>query len=149
MFDGAEITSPELDVMLILRYADRPVIARQLAEQTHRSRAATSKILAKLERRALLSRRPSTSDRRASLVQLTDQGRQVVDELFPRQLAVEARLLGGLDAERRAKIVEGLMELVAELERMSADRWSFTAAPVAAVGVDAAGVVPQRSSAAR
>ncbi len=130
VFDGAEVTSAELDVMLNLRYVEQPVIARQLARQTHRSRAATSKILAKLERRELLTRELSPSDRRAALVRLTEKGKQVVDTLFPRQLEVEARLLGGIDPARRAKIIEGLNMLAEELESSNVDRWR--ASPAAA-----------------
>ncbi len=116
LYDGAPVTSPELDVMLKLRHAEQPTIARQLARQTSRSPAALSKTLAKLERRGYITRQANPADRRAALVRLTDEGERVVDTLFPQQLAIEARLLGDMTPERRAQIIEGLTQLVEVLE---------------------------------
>ncbi|MFD0888835.1 MarR family winged helix-turn-helix transcriptional regulator [Streptosporangium algeriense] len=116
LFAGASVTSPELDVLLRLRYAEQPTIARQLARQMSRSPAALSKTLAKLERRGYISRTANPADRRAALVHLTDEGREVVNTLFPQQLAVEVRLLSGMTAQQRAQIIEGLTQLVEVME---------------------------------
>ncbi|MEV7009836.1 MarR family transcriptional regulator [Streptosporangium sp. NPDC051022] len=116
LFDGASVTSPELDVLLRLRYAEQPTIARQLARQMSRSPAALSKTLAKLERRGYITRQANPADRRAALVHLTDEGREVVNTLFPQQLAVEVRLLSGMTPEQRGQIIEGLTQLVEVME---------------------------------
>ncbi|GAA3115930.1 MarR family winged helix-turn-helix transcriptional regulator [Streptosporangium carneum] len=116
LYDGAPVTSAEFDVMLHLRHTDQPTIARQLARKTGRSPAALSKTLAKLEQRGHITRQANPADRRAALVRLTDRGKEVVDTLFPQQLAIEVRLLDGMTPERRAQIIEGLTQLVEVLE---------------------------------
>ncbi|MBB4918743.1 MarR family winged helix-turn-helix transcriptional regulator [Streptosporangium saharense] len=116
LFDGASVTSPELDVLLILRYTEQPTIARQLARKMSRSPAALSKTLAKLERRGYISRTANPADRRTALVRLTDEGREVVNTLFPQQLAVEVRLLSGMTPQQRAQIIDGLTQLVEVME---------------------------------
>ena len=116
LFDGAPVTSAEFDVMLKLRHGEQPTIARQLARQTGRSPAALSKTLAKLEQRGYITRQADPADRRAALVRLTEEGVEIVDTLFPRQLAAEVRILGGMSPERRAQIIEGLAQLVDVME---------------------------------
>ncbi|WP_220449802.1 MarR family winged helix-turn-helix transcriptional regulator [Nonomuraea longispora] len=123
LFDGAQVTSPELDVMLKLRTTGQSTIARQLAKQLGRSPAALSKTLAKLERRGYIVRQANPADRRAALVRLTKEGEKVVDTLFPEQLAIEARLLRGMSEEQRSQIVGALNRLVSLLEvQVGADR---------------------------
>ncbi|WP_024800650.1 MarR family winged helix-turn-helix transcriptional regulator [Nocardia sp. BMG51109] len=116
LYDAAPVTAPELDVLLKLRYAEGPVIARRIAESANCSRAAVSKTLAKLESRGYIERRPSPADRRAALVTATDAGREVVDAMFPRQLAVEADVLKGLGADRE-RVVSALNLLARVLEQ--------------------------------
>ncbi|MEU4896888.1 MarR family transcriptional regulator [Streptomyces sp. NPDC044780] len=116
LYDGAPLTAPEVDVLVQLRHADDPVIARRLAESLGCSRAAVSKTLAKLEKRGYVERRPSPADRRAALVTATPAGCEVIDAMFPRQLAVEAELLAGL-GEDRERVVEALHLLERVLER--------------------------------
>ncbi|MEV8634014.1 MarR family transcriptional regulator [Streptosporangium sp. NPDC051023] len=116
LFDSASVTSPELDVLLRLRHAEQPTIARQLARQMSRSPAALSKTLAKLERRGYITREINPADRRTALVRLTDEGLRAVDSLFPKQLAIEVQLLSGMTGEQRAQIIEGLTQLVKVME---------------------------------
>lgn len=97
---GAPLSSAELDVLVIMRHAGEPMIARGLAVLRGCSRAAMSSILGKLERRGLITRDPNPADRRASLVRLSKTGSQLVDEVFPRRLAVENRLLSSLTPGR-------------------------------------------------
>ncbi|WP_405665920.1 MarR family transcriptional regulator [Streptomyces sp. NBC_01166] len=116
LYDGASLTAPELDLLIPLRHATGPVIARRLADQLQLSRAGISKSLAKLERRGFIERVPNPADRRAALVTVTPAGAEAVDNLFPRQLAVERELLSGL-GEDRAEVLEALTTLARVMER--------------------------------
>ncbi|MDX3583124.1 MULTISPECIES: MarR family winged helix-turn-helix transcriptional regulator [Streptomyces] len=116
LYEGAPLTAPELDVLVQLRHTEGPVIARRLSENMRCSRAAVSKTLAKLEKRGFVERRPSPADRRAALVTVTAAGRDAVDAMFPRQLAVEAALLKGLGADRD-RVVEALNLLERVMEQ--------------------------------
>jgi DNA-binding MarR family transcriptional regulator len=60
----------------------RPSELLRLAVLTHSAQTLSSTI-DRLEERGFVSRRDHPSDRRAVLVELTDEGRQVVADLFP------------------------------------------------------------------
>jgi DNA-binding MarR family transcriptional regulator len=111
LFESAPVTPPELDVLLKLRITPQPVIAVVLARWLGRSGAAISKTLAKLERRGLVAREPNPADRRAALVRITGTGVEVVDDLIPRQLALEARALAALTPGQRDEIANALATL--------------------------------------
>ncbi|MFI9550520.1 MarR family winged helix-turn-helix transcriptional regulator [Nonomuraea endophytica] len=113
LYVDAALTGAELDVCLRLRHDTTPTIARHLADQMLHSRAAISKTLTRLEKRGLIAREPSPSDRRAALVRLTPAGEAAVDAIFPRQLAREAELLEGL-GEDRDRVIDAL-NLLAEV----------------------------------
>ncbi|WP_052862901.1 MarR family winged helix-turn-helix transcriptional regulator [Streptomyces niger] len=120
LYDGAPLTAPELDVLVPLRYADEPSIARRLAANMGVSRAGMSKALAKLEKRGFIERVPNPADRRAALVTVTPAGEEAIDALFPRQLAVEAELLAGL-GEDRDRVVTAMSRLAEVMERRMAE----------------------------
>jgi len=115
LYDGAPLGQSEVAVLILLRYPEQPLIARQLARQRGCSRAAMGKILAKLEQRALVTRQPNPADRRAALVEITPAGVALVDDYFPRQLALEARVLSAFDEAWRSTLVDALDALSAEL----------------------------------
>ncbi|MER6613077.1 MarR family transcriptional regulator [Streptomyces xantholiticus] len=74
---------------------------------------AITQRLDRLEARGLVTRTPSESDRRVVHVELTEEGRALVDRTLPDHLATENRVLAALtDAERRtlAGTLRGLLE---------------------------------------
>ncbi|ANP56873.1 hypothetical protein AVL59_29645 [Streptomyces griseochromogenes] len=116
---GAQLTSSELDVLITLRHAETPLIARNIAVLRGCSRAAMSNILAKMEKRGLVVREPNPADRRAALVCLTDQGRRLTDEVFPQRLAKEADLLSQLSEGEQRNVTEALDLLINAMLRRS------------------------------
>ncbi|GAA2260486.1 putative transcriptional regulator, MarR family protein [Streptomyces ruber] len=119
LYEGAALTAPEVDMLIPLRHATEPMIARGLAEHLGLSRAGVSKTLAKLERRGFVSRTPNPADRRAALVTVTPAGARAVDDLFPRQLAAEVELFAGL-GEDRERVIRALELLVGTMEGRAA-----------------------------
>ncbi|MFC4502397.1 MULTISPECIES: MarR family winged helix-turn-helix transcriptional regulator [Streptomyces] len=115
LYAGAPLTAPEVDMLIPLRHATDPVIARRLAERLGLSRAGVSKTLAKLEKRGFIARTPNPADRRAALVTITEAGAEAVDALFPRQLAAEVDLLAGLGDDREW-VLKALGRLVEVME---------------------------------
>ncbi|MFF5945655.1 MarR family winged helix-turn-helix transcriptional regulator [Streptomyces althioticus] len=116
---GVQLTSSELDVMVTLRHADTPLIARNIAALRGCSRAAMSNILAKMEKRGLVVREPNPADRRAVLVRLTDAGEQLTDTVFPKRLSLEADLLSQLSEAEQHQVAEALDLLVNAMLRRS------------------------------
>lgn len=115
LHDAAPLTSPEADLLIPLRHLDQPIIARRIAEHLNMSRAGVSKSLAKLERRGYVERTPNPADARASLVSITEAGKAAIDNLVPRRVAIESRLMSGL-GEDRERVVEALSLLADTLE---------------------------------
>ena len=70
----------------------------------------------RLERKGLVERVPNPTDRRGSLVRLTDAGRSVVDEAISGQVVAESRLVSVLDPDEQAQLRALLHKLLAELE---------------------------------
>lgn len=62
----------------------------------------------KLEGRGLLKRIPSEADRRVILADLTEAGRALFDEIFPKHAAFVDSLMPGLTAEEKRKLIEQL-----------------------------------------
>ncbi|MDN5563603.1 MULTISPECIES: MarR family winged helix-turn-helix transcriptional regulator [Luteococcus] len=108
LYEGAPISQGETAVLIFLRHAEGPTIARRLAHQRGCSAAAMGKLLSKLERRGMVTRRPNPADRRSALVEITPTGARMVDDYFPRQLALEASILDGLPQEWRQQFVEAM-----------------------------------------
>jgi DNA-binding MarR family transcriptional regulator len=115
LYEGALLTAPELDMLVPLRHATEPMIARRIAERLSMSRAGVSKTLAKLERRGFITRTPSPADRRSALVRITEAGARAIDDLFPRQLAIEVELISAL-GEDREWVLKAMGRLVEVLE---------------------------------
>ncbi|OZM76005.1 MarR family winged helix-turn-helix transcriptional regulator [Pseudonocardia sp. MH-G8] len=104
LYQGAALTTAEVQLLVPLRHAEPPLTAARLAAHLGMSRAGVSKTLAKLEARGLVAHTANPADRRTALIGLTPGGEDVIDDLFPRELAAHAHLLAGLGSERAAAL---------------------------------------------
>ena len=68
--------------------------------------------LDRLERAALIERRPDPYDRRGKLIALTEAGRRVIDETITRHVANEERLLSVLTIAEQQKLNDLLKKLI-------------------------------------
>ncbi|QWF82418.1 MarR family winged helix-turn-helix transcriptional regulator [Amycolatopsis sp. CA-230715] len=122
IYDGAAVTAAEVGLLVPLRHLGEPVTAIRLAARLGMSRAGVSKTLAKLERRGLISRVVNPADRRAALISMTDEGKALVDDVFPRELAAHGELLSGLGKDR-ARVLDVLTGLAEGMEaRLGGER---------------------------
>ena len=115
IYAAADVSVAEVELMVPLRYAVEQVTAVRLAELLGMTRAGVSKALAKLERRGFVDRVPSAEDRRSASITLTDRGKRVVDEVFPRELDAHGRLFDALGAQR-SRVLEALATLAESME---------------------------------
>lgn len=76
---------------------------------------AITQRLDRLEARGLISRTTSTSDGRGVLVELTDEGRDLIDGVLPAHIDTEQRLLAALTPKQRAALADGLRTLLESL----------------------------------
>ncbi|MFJ9173370.1 MarR family winged helix-turn-helix transcriptional regulator [Streptomyces sp. NPDC102360] len=112
----AGLTRAEFDLLGTLRRTGRELTPGDLARETFASGAAVTKRLKQLQERGLVSRRGDTRDRRVSHLSLTDEGRALVDEILPSQLAYEGAVLSGLGEGKDAQLSGLLGELLLQLE---------------------------------
>lgn len=71
------------------------------AELTHASRASVSTLSASFVTRGLVTRRPSTKDRRSVVLTLTEEGRQFVLKAVEKQEDAQREILADLTAEEQ------------------------------------------------
>lgn len=72
--------------------------------------------LDRLEKAGLITRLPDPSDRRGTLVCLTDEGRRLVDEVVTTHVENEHRLLDPLDRSEREALAGLLRKLLSTFE---------------------------------
>jgi DNA-binding MarR family transcriptional regulator len=87
------------------------VLSSELAERAMLDRARTSRTLTRLVDKKLVRREPKPSDRREVHVYLTDEGRRVYAEVFPRIATIQRELLTPFSTEQRERLSE-LMDLL-------------------------------------
>ena len=85
---------------------------QQLCRAVDLDRSTIADLVARMERRGLLTRRRATDDRRRNLTVLTPEGRAELDRLRPGVEAVERELTGGLETTERAALRAALAQLL-------------------------------------
>lgn len=92
----------------------------ELAAHAQLDRARTSKAVGSLVAKERVSRVTRAGDRRQVRLQLTARGQALYDELFPLVKAINADLMGALDAGEAVRFDEALHRLQARAEHMVA-----------------------------
>jgi DNA-binding MarR family transcriptional regulator len=106
------------DVLVALRRTGEPfeLNPTRLQDTMMLSSGGVTKRLDRLAQAGLVERRPDPSDRRGTLVRLTQRGKRLIDRAVETHLENEERLLAPLTAVRRAALDELLRVLLARLE---------------------------------
>jgi len=109
----------EYDVLSALRRQGKPFAlqATALARETDLSAGAMTNRIDGLEDRGLVQRQPDKSDRRGVIVQLTKEGRKVIDEAIQYRLEAADDGLRDLDSVEQAKLANLLRAVVLSAER--------------------------------
>lgn len=94
-----------------------PMLQRDLVRSSAVKQPAMVALLDKLEAMALIVRAPSTTDRRAAMVDLTDQGRKAARIGGKALTDANVRGLDGFSPAESARLVHFLQRLVANFER--------------------------------
>ncbi|CDN89890.1 MarR family winged helix-turn-helix transcriptional regulator [Hydrogenophaga intermedia] len=101
------------------------VLSSELAERAMLDRARTSRTITSLAGKRLIERRPKPHDRREVQIFLSEEGRRVHQDIFPRIAAVNHALVEGLSSQQR----QALDALVAHVQAQ-ADAMIDGAAPL-------------------
>ncbi|CAM4367559.1 MarR family 2-MHQ and catechol resistance regulon transcriptional repressor [Paenibacillus endophyticus] len=87
--------------VLELLYHRGPQPLQQIGEKVLMSSGNITYVVDKLEKKDLVRRRASTEDRRLIFADLTDQGKQFVENVFPGHQAVIEQAVDGLSSEEK------------------------------------------------
>ena len=101
------VTSGEFDVLATLRRAGAPYQLNPtlLYQALMLSSGAITNRLDRLEQAGYVCRLPDPQDRRGTLVQLTEEGVQLIDRAVEIHIQNEQRLLADLSADEREKLI--------------------------------------------
>jgi MarR family transcriptional regulator, 2-MHQ and catechol-resistance regulon repressor len=79
-----------------------PLLVGEVGSRILLTSGSTTYVVDKLERRGLVARRPCAEDRRASYVELTPEGRELIGTAFPEHAeAIRRAMMGLTDEEKR------------------------------------------------
>jgi DNA-binding MarR family transcriptional regulator len=83
----------------------------ELSEHLHIAPRSTTEVVDALEQRGLVARRPDPNDRRATLVEVTDEGTRVSEAIRAVRKAEAERLFGSLSETDRIHLARILRKL--------------------------------------
>jgi MarR family 2-MHQ and catechol resistance regulon transcriptional repressor len=93
-----------------------------IAERSVISRAALTGVMDTLERRGLLRRSPSATDRRRSVVELTADGLALTEQILPRLHRAEVIWTAGLAPRQKAALLGELRRLFNHIDQLGDDQ---------------------------
>ena len=107
------------DVLASLRRSGPPfrLTPTELYRGLMRTSGAVANQLRRLEEAGLVRRLPDPHDRRSTLVELTKEGRALVQRVVPSHLETERRILGALDPGEQAALAGLLKKLLLSCEQ--------------------------------
>lgn len=105
-FNQYQLQSGEFDVIATLRRAGTPytLTPTALYEALLISSGGITNRLDRLERAGLIERKKHPTDRRATLVTLTEQGLTLINAMLPLHIANEERVLAGLSLAEQQQL---------------------------------------------
>ncbi|HKW46641.1 MAG TPA: bifunctional helix-turn-helix transcriptional regulator/GNAT family N-acetyltransferase, partial [Gemmatimonadaceae bacterium] len=124
-FLDSEFSLTDVRVLYELRHRDR-LTASVLGQELALDAAYLSRILREFERKGLLVKSPSKSDRRRTHLRLSAKGRGVFDAIEARQHMAVADMLHGLGAPEQHDVVESMQRIERLLDRPHAVEPSYT-----------------------
>ncbi len=104
------LTTGEFGVLEVL-YHKGPLHLGEVREKILVSSGGITYLMDRLAEKGLAKREPCPEDRRASYAKLTDEGRELIEEIFPEHAACLQRALSGLSMAEKERATELLKEL--------------------------------------
>lgn len=111
----ATFDAPEsvLNSLAVIDGAGTPLTPSQISERTLTSSATMTGTLDTLEYRGWVRRLPNPDDRRSLLIEITDEGRAVADQLLPGIRKLERAMFEGLSDHELATLLKLLTKVLA------------------------------------
>jgi DNA-binding MarR family transcriptional regulator len=110
-----DLTVVQAQTLTLLRRA--PLPTTRLAASLGISAPAMTQLTDRLVRKRFIERRSADADRRAVIIELTEQGKRLVDRFRRRRSEVFAEALSRLKDLDRAEVIDALSKVVEALEK--------------------------------
>lgn len=117
---GYDLSISAVTVMAIIDGAGEPITPGVIAERAIIAAASATSVLDTLQRRGLVERRPHPTDRRKLLIDLTPEGRRVLDQILPGVHRLEAAVMDELTVQERRELLELIAKVQHSVARVAA-----------------------------
>lgn len=117
----APLSASGFEALAVIEGAGESLPSHVIAERLLVSTASMTSLLDTLERRGFAARRPHPDDRRKILVEITDEGRRVVDQMLPVVHAAATEALSGLTETERQLLIDVLTRIRQQVSEMAAN----------------------------
>lgn len=111
-----QITAEQWSVLRSLNAEDH-ISQKELAKRTDKDQATLTKILDLLEKNGFIQRLHNPLDRRSYLVQITDKGKQLTNQVAPIIEHVFSQILYGISQEKLMMFVKILADIEKNLDK--------------------------------
>jgi MarR family transcriptional regulator, 2-MHQ and catechol-resistance regulon repressor len=104
------LSASEFTILEVL-YHKGTIALQQIGEKVLITSGSITYNIDKLEKRELLKRVPSADDRRVIHAELTAEGRELFDNIFPKHASFVEQMMPSLSKEEKHKLTELLKKL--------------------------------------
>jgi DNA-binding MarR family transcriptional regulator len=118
-FDRWEISPSQFNVLNLLYLNPDGCTQIELSRQLIMHRSNVTGLVDRLEKRGLLQRKDSSTDRRAYKVVLTASGRKLIEKILPDYYTAAEKIWGRFPLARTKQLVGDLEKLGANIEAFS------------------------------
>lgn len=116
LFRFFDLTEAQFNVLFALKFKERPWTQSELGKRLVVTRASVTSVLDKLEEKELVRRIEVPGNRRIYHVELTEEGRALVDKVEPRYRENIHRVLASLDEETCRNLIQLLETIRAQAQ---------------------------------
>ena len=98
-------------MILELLYSKGPHPVQKISETFSIPSGSITYVVDKLEKKGLVERQPNPSDRRAMNVVLTEEGKSLFDDIFPKHVATISKNLSFISEEEKGQLIDLLKKI--------------------------------------
>lgn len=110
-----EVTYGQLFILIYIG-KKKECSPKEISEYLRLDAGQLNRTLAKLTEKKLIDQRKNSSDKRANIVNLTEQGDRIVEESRNLFYTWDDTILSGMEEDRRQKLMESMKMLILGLE---------------------------------
>jgi DNA-binding MarR family transcriptional regulator len=114
------LSMPQFGILMQVHHRGNCAIG-DISERFDITNAAASQLVDKLVQNGLIRRQEDPSDRRAKLLNLTEKGRELIQQGIEERRRWVDQLVGKLTAEERAKVAESLQIMTRAAKELEAE----------------------------